>query len=116
MPSRFDRQFQKAGFPFLKAEFGEPITYHPLAGGVRSIIAIVERDPPAVWDAGGNVVLPRLAIRVDNNCKTGVQDSEVNTGGDTVKALKEVGDDQPTTFSVILMTDHDSGVVRLALA
>lgn len=115
MPSAFDKRFASSSFPRLKGHFGEPVIYYPLAGGTLSIDAIVERDPPAFYDAAGNVVLPSFTIRIDNNCKTGRLASDVNTGGDEVDLIAEIGDSKPTRTTVLKIMSQDSGVVVLAL-
>lgn len=115
MTSVFDRRFKKTGFPVLLAQFGEPITYHLNAGGDRSIDAIIERSPPAFYNAAGEVVLPDFAIRIYNDCKTGVLASEVDIGGDEVSLIEELGDSVLARKTVIKMVSQDSGVIHLML-
>jgi len=115
MPSVFDRQFAAIGFPGLLTQFGEPVVYLLAGGGTRSFDAIIERSPPAIYDAAGNVVMPKYTIRFSGSCKGGVQAKEVNTGGDRVSFIAEVGDAVPTKCTVMQIMSQDSGVIQLAL-
>jgi hypothetical protein len=115
MPSVFDSHFAAAGFPLLLSQFGEPITYWPRGGGSRSIDAIIDREPPAIYDASGNAVLPRAVIRVYNSCRLGVASSEVDGGGDQVEFPLRIGEQLPKRMSIMSMTSQDSGVTVLAV-
>ena len=114
MASQFHNHFRAVGFPTLLEHFGEPIVYRLAGGGTRSIDAIVDRDPPNIFDAAGNVVLAEFTIRIKNDCKSGVMSSEVNTGGDTVEIIDELGNSKPVLKSVLMKIREDSSVVELA--
>lgn len=113
MPSVFDRQFKINGFPNLLQHFGEPITYVTRSGVRYSLTAIIERSPPAVYDAGGNVVLYEFVIRFAGDCQLKAKD--IDTGGDTVELIAKIGDVIPTTKTVMHMSSQDSGVIVLSL-
>ena len=115
MPTVFDSHFAAAGFPMLLSQFGESITYWPRAGGSRPIEAIVEREPPAVYDASGNAVMPRAVIRVFNSCRSGISSREVNSGGDEIEMMLNIGDQLPKRMSIMVMQSQDSGVTSLAV-
>lgn len=115
MATTFDSHFASAGFPMLLEQFGESIVYLPTGGGRRSITAIVERNPPAIFDASGNAVLPTANIRVYNSCRTGIASSEINIGSDQVELVLKIGSTIPRTFSFMTMTSQDAGVTALAL-
>ena len=115
MPSVFDSQFAASAFPGLLANFGESITYWPKGGGRRPIQAIVERNPPAIFDASGNAVLPTATIRVHNSCRLGISSREVDIGTDEIEMIGKVGETLPKRFSLMTMTSQDSGVTALAL-
>ncbi len=115
MPSQFDKRFQSAGFRRLKTEHAEPVVYRFRAGGSRSIDAIIERNPPAIYGAGGEVVNLSFIIRIDNDSSTGVLSSEVDTGGDQVDLLNELGDTVAQTKTVERLISQDSGVVVLGI-
>lgn len=97
------------------ADFAEEIVYRPRGGGDRTINAIVDREPVAIYDAAGNMVLPEVNIHVDNNCKTGIAASEVDTGGDLILMTVRDGDTIPRTLAVMRIIGHDEGIVQLAL-
>ena len=109
----FDTQFGEQAFPMLLEQFGEPVIYYPLAGGTRSFEAIVEREPPASYDAAGNVVLAEYRIRFLGSCKGGVKSNEIDTGGDQIAVIAEVGGDRLVKRTVLAKTSDDSGVVSI---
>lgn len=115
MPSVFDRHFQRSGFPQLSGYFGEQITYWPGGGGSRVVQAIVEREPPAIYDAAGNAVMPKAIIRVSNCRSRGIESRDVDTGLDQIEYLRRVGDAETTRASVMVLQSDDSGVTVLAI-
>ena len=115
MGTVFDSHFAQSGFPQLLANFGESITYLPSGGGRRSILAIVERNPPAIFDAAGNAILPTATIRVNNSCRSGITSSEVDIGTDQIEMVDKIGETIPKTFSLMTMTSQDAGVTVLAV-
>lgn len=115
MPTVFDSHFASAGFPMLLAQFGESITYWPRGGGSRSIDAIVEREPPAIYDASGNAVMYKAILRVYNSCRSGISSRELNNGGDEIDMLLKVGDQVPKRMSIMAMLSQDSGVTHFSV-
>ncbi len=99
----------------LLEQFGEQIVYAPRAGGSREITAIVTRDPPAVLDAAGNTVFPRVEIRCNNSCRSGIASNEIDTGRDEILLRLKIGDIEPQRFSIAVMQSQDAGVTVLAL-
>jgi hypothetical protein len=87
----------------------------PRGGGRRSIGAIVERNPPAVFDASGNAVMPTATIRVYNSCRSGIASSEVDTGKDEIEMVLKIGETIPKRFSLMTLLSQDSGVTHLAI-
>lgn len=83
-----------------------------MAGGTLSFLAIVNRDPPAFYDEGGNVVMPAYTIRF-NACEH--KASQVDTGGDEVDLKKDLGDALFTRVTVMTKMSQDSSVIVLAL-
>ena len=101
---------------FLRtSEFAELIPYRFGSGGSREVAATVDRDPPEVYNAAGDVVMPKFIIRIHNDSDTGVLPSEVDTGGDRVDLLKEFGGTVTETVGVISVLSQDMGMVTLAL-
>lgn len=115
MATVFDSQFASKGFPKLLQQFGESITYLPYGGGRRQILAIVERNPPAILDASGNAVMPTATIRVLNSCRSGISSSEVDIGKDEIEMILKVGQTVPKRMSLMTMQAQDSGVTDLAV-
>lgn len=115
MPSVFDSHFAAAGFPMLLDNFGESISYIPACGKRRVISAIVERNPPAVFDASGNAVMPTATIRVYNSKTSGISSTEADIGSDQAEFKLKIGDMKPRTFSFMTMLSQDSGVTNWAL-
>lgn len=115
MTTVFDSHFASAGFPMLLDNFGESIAYIPACGKRRVITAIIERDPPAIFDAAGNAVLPLATIRVYNSNRSGISSREADIGSDQVEFALKIGDVKPKTFSFYTMLSQDSGVTVWAV-
>ena len=115
MASRFDSSFKTSAVPQLLAEFAEPVVYRFAGGGTRSIDAIIERNPPAIFDAAGQPMLFELIIRVTRDGTLGVLSSEINRGSDSVDVKKRVDDAATTRMTVTRKLSDDSGVIVLAL-
>jgi hypothetical protein len=115
MTTTFDAHFAAAGFPMLMEQFGESIVYLPNGGGPRKISAIIERNPPAIFDAAGNAVLPTATLRVYNSHQSGIASREVDIGADQLEFLLKVGDPIPKRFSLMTLLSQDSGVTQLAV-
>ena len=115
MTTRFDSHFAAAGFPSLLDNFGESILYVPYGGALRYVTAIVEREPPSVFDASGNAVFPKASIRVYNSTRSGIASSEVDIGKDEIEMYLKVGDTSVQRFSMLTLMAQDSGVTHLAL-
>ena len=97
-------------------EFAETIVYCFRAGGTRSISAIVDREPPAFYDAGGQVVTPQFTIEIHDDIDTGIRKNEINAGGDTVEIIEDNGDNAKKTVTVIQVIESDiTGTIKLAL-
>lgn len=115
MASRFDQAFQTSALPQLLAEFGEPVVYRFAGGGTRSIDAIIERNPPAIFDAAGQPLLIELVIRVYRHQTLGVLSHEINRGSDSVDLRRRVDDATLSRMTVTRKLSDDSGVIVLAL-
>lgn len=115
MPTVFDSHFAATAFPALLSQFGESITYYPNGGGSRKIEAIIEREPPSVFDAAGNAVLPSAIVRVHNSCRSGIGSDELNAGRDELSFPLKIGDAIPKRFSVMQIISSNAGVTRLAV-
>ena len=115
MATRFDSHFAAAGFPMLLDNFGESIAYLPNGGKRRVITAIVERNPPSIFDASGNAILPTAMIRVYNSTRSGISSREADIGSDQVEFVLKIGDMKPRRFSFNTMLSQDSGVTSWAL-
>ena len=98
----------------LLSQFGEDVIYYPFGAEPRSITAIVEREPPAIYNASGNAVMPKAVVRMLNSRQLGVASSEVDNGGDQIGMALNIGGDVKT-FSVMQMQSQDSGVTVLAV-
>ena len=115
MPSAFDKRFVRSGAPQLQRQFGELVTYQLRSGGTRSVTAIIERNPPAIYSDTGDIVRMSFIIRIPNDAAEGVLASEVDTGGDTVKIIRKLGDKVPATFVVDRIVDQSGGMLVLGV-
>lgn len=101
---------------FLSAdEFAETVVYIPRGGGSRTILAIVEREPPSLLDSLGNVIALSYMIYVANSQTTGISSSEVDTGGDVIRLKGRENENALKECSVVKVMNHDNGMVQLAL-
>lgn len=96
-------------------EFAEPIVYHFRRGGSRSVSAVIDREPPQVFDAAGNVATPKYVVTIAQDCNDGVKASEVDTGGDEITLLKEFGGVKTEKVTVEVLVSQDMGAIELAL-
>ena len=104
---------------FLR-EFGEEITYRPKDGLNRTILAVVDRDPPApVEGAGEGVMGKRIVIWVANNESSiaidefgGIAVDELNTGGDEVDLPVRLGKTAETRQLGQLL-EQDGGMLSI---
>lgn len=115
MSSIFDRQFAQSGFPQMLQTFGETVVYHSATGGSRELKAIIERQPPAFYGIGGEVVQVAFILRFKHDCEKGLLANEVDTGGDEVELRYEVGDAMLSRRVVERMLSQDSHVVVLGV-
>jgi hypothetical protein len=93
-------------------EFAEQATYKPRSGGSRTILAIVDREPPSLLDDVGNVVALSFVVYVKNDATTGIHESELDTGGDKVEVMYR---GSKTSHSILKVTDSDFGMLQIAL-
>ena len=93
---------------------GETVTYRPKVGGSYTRTAVVERNPPAMFDPVGNVVAPSAIVRFHNDATIGVDPVTLNTGGDKVDISLRNGA-TPTTRGVYQVISTDGGVTALAI-
>ena len=49
------------------SEFAEAVTYYFRDGSTRSINAVIDREPPSFYGAGGEVVTPKAMIEIAND-------------------------------------------------
>lgn len=96
-------------------EFAEEVTYYPRSGGSRTILAIVEREPPSLFDQAGNVVMVAFLVWVKNDKTDGILATELNTGNDQIELPERIGKLPRRRCSVERLIDHDGGMLQLAL-
>jgi len=115
--SRFDELFQSMGFPVLVDEFGERegVVYLPFNGDARPISAIIDRSPPAQFEAVDNTRMGEVLISVFNDCETGISSTELNVGGDRVLISLRKGK-EPQSRLIALLEDDSGGVCVLRVA
>lgn len=91
MSSAFATRFAESGFPMLLEEHGEPVIYHKKLGGSRPIQMIIDRNPPAQFDAAGNVITPVLQGRGMADATNGISITELNASGDQIEVPVKIG-------------------------
>lgn len=115
MPSVFDTQFAAIAFPGLLNQFGESITYWPFGRASRTITAIVNRDPPSVFDASGNAVFPTATIQMLNSATKGISSHEVDVGADEIEMFVKIGDTVSKRVTFMSLLSQSGGVTQLAV-
>lgn len=96
-------------------EFAETAIYHPRAGGSRTILAIVDREPPSLMDEVGNVLVLSFMIYVSNSATDGISAQEIDCGGDSIEIGARVGDTTLKTCSILRVLGNDNGMLQLAV-
>lgn len=113
MVSRFDRRFRTQAFPQLQEENGEPVVYRFRGGGSRRFKAIIARDPPAFYNAAGEVIVPDFEVRFPNDSCCGATAHEIDIG-DCIELITELGGMVPQEITVLKLQSQDSGVCVVA--
>ena len=114
MTNPFANILARDAFATLLMLHGETVTYRPKVGGSYERQAVVERNPPALFDAAGNVVAVNAIVRFHNDATTGVDANNLNTGGDKVDISVRYGATLKTQ-SVFQVVSTDGGVTVLAV-
>ena len=114
MATEFDSLFFDA-FDDQLLMFGESIVYRKQNGTERTITAIVDRDPPAIFNPAGEVALtPSVVIRVHNDATYGISNTELETGGDKVTLAVRTSE-TASQRTIAKLLESDGGVVSLAI-
>jgi hypothetical protein len=96
-------------------EFAETVVYNPHGGGSRTILAVVDREPPSIMDDLGNVVSLSFMVYVANDATAGITATEVDTGGDRLQISAMAGQVSRRGCSIIRVMDNDAGMLQLAV-
>jgi hypothetical protein len=98
----------------MLADFGETVVYVPREGEERTIQAIVERGDAAPVPGAADGLSPQVRLTVANDATEGIASSELDTGGDRVRAAPRVGG-EARTMEITRILYHDSGALVLEL-
>ncbi len=97
-------------------DFAERIVYFFRGGGSESVSALVDRNPPAIYDAAGNIVLPEFQITIANSCTSGVTCARIDTGGDQIEVVAEYGNPVLKRCTVISVSEQDlEGTITISV-
>ena len=113
--NEFDEELVDTVDDFLDM-FGESVQYwscEPLAEP-RSIVAVVDRDPPANVDGLSHGTAPRLTIRVANSASLGISSTELDCGGDCIEMAVRIGETVKRK-RIVKMLKQDAGMLTLEL-
>ena len=114
--SRHDSRFAANAFPALLMQFGESLVYESGKPAARNITGIVDRDPPEVYDAGGNPIYGDYVVRVHNSATLGVLDTSIDRGNQTITLRGRQSEGAAmVTKTIISRESEDSGVLVLRL-
>ena len=99
-------------------DFAETVTYYPhnFAGQVarssRSILAVVVRTTPVVFDQDGEHAIPTFEVHVANSSTSGISSDEIDVGRDQIgMAVREGVTAKRRTIT--RMQEHDNGMLVL---
>ena len=96
------------------ADFNETIRYRPRDGRPRTIVAVVDRNPPAPIDGAPNGVRASMMIEALNDEFSGIGSREVDTGGDRVEIAPRIG--LPIReYRLVSVESTDDGTVRIGV-
>jgi len=97
-------------------DFAERIVYFFRSGGSESVSAIVERSPSAIYDPAGNVVLPVFQLTISNSCQSGITTETIDTGGDEVEVIAQLGSPIPRRCTVVAIQERDfEGAITISV-
>lgn len=114
--SRHDQRFAANAFAQLLMQFGEPLVYESGKPAARNITGIVDREPPAVYDAGGNPIYGDYVVRVYNSATVGVLDTALDRGNQTITLRgRQSSGAANVTKTIVSRESEDSGVLVLRL-
>jgi hypothetical protein len=114
--SRHDSRFAANAFPSLLMQFGEPLVFEPGEPHARNIVGIVNREPPEVYDAGGNPIYGDYVISVHNSSTLGVLDTELDRGNQVISVRSRASALAPVVRKTIVSKEsEDNGVMVLRL-
>lgn len=96
------------------ADFAESAIYTPRDGSLppRSILAIVDRNPPQVPGMVERGPQDVLTIHVANSATAGISSGELDTGGDTVTIARRIGE-TAVVRRIVRLVAHDHGMLTL---
>lgn len=101
---------------FLSAdEFAETVVYLPRGGGSRTILAVVDREPPTLMDDAGNVMALSFMLYVANSATSGITAQEIDTGGDRIQIAAKINDAAKKNCTILRVMDNDNGMLQLAI-
>lgn len=97
-------------------EFGEDAVYHRggAAGMKRTIIAVVNRNPPKTLpETRGISLVNDFLMSVANSSATGISLAELDTGLDTVELFPREGAGVRKTYRIVSVDSQDAGILVL---
>lgn len=97
--------------PFF-AHFAEEVVYRPNGGDDRTIMAVVNRRPPAPATADGGGLAPMAIISVRNSEEDGIGSRELDLGMDQILVAEKIGQEaRPRSFGALV--DQDDAILTL---
>ncbi len=111
----FDTIFAERAARVMLDRFGESIVYEPLVGQPRTILAMVDRGPPAQPVEMQGVLADETTIEVLNHPTDGIPPAKIDTGGDFVRIAPWPGAEPVLLRVSLIAQQEDVGMVRLRL-
>lgn len=94
----------------FSAHMAEEVVYRPAKGSPRRIMAMVDRQNPV--PIGESRPIQFIVIEVDNDPRTGITRTELDTGGDRIDLARETGG-EPESRDIARVVTEDEGRIAL---
>lgn len=112
MPSRFWEMSSRMVRPSLMATFAEAVAFDPTTTP-RVVDALVERNPPVMFDEAGAAYMTDWVIRVADDAVLGIRAEDIVRGVTQVSILKEANSSTYVLKTIVQIESRANGILQL---
>jgi hypothetical protein len=98
--------------PALFNHFGEQVAFEP-TGTPRLVTALVERNPPVIYDEGGSAYMTDWVIRVADDDVLGISVDDITRGVTQVSILEEAAGSTYRLKTIVQIESRANGILQL---